>query len=253
MKATLYMSLMVTCVVGTVACGDDDDSSTRDTAASETIAPTTTAATATTVAATDPPAGDVLFSDTFDDDRNLWGEVDGEFGTAKFEGGDYVWAFTGSVSHWLPGVIGEQYDSGELEMLDVTVQADVTIDGGDGVVGVFCRETPDTDAEWQWYEFVARDGYAAIRVGDLEANLDVLAETDDVTLPPGEPFSIAGSCVNDADGNTQLTMSINDEQVLDASHDDPLDNGVVGLQVYTFPIHEQMDVRWHDFSVTTAS
>ena len=46
-------------------------------------------------------------------------------------------------------------------------------------MGVFCREVPDTDADFQWYEFVVRDGYAAIRLADLAGNLDVLAETED--------------------------------------------------------------------------
>ena len=78
--------------------------------------------------------------------------------------------------HWLPAVLGEQYERGELDMLDVTVRAEATIDAGDGVIGLFCRETPDIDAAFQWYEFVARDGFAAISRADLEGNIEVLAE-----------------------------------------------------------------------------
>jgi hypothetical protein len=200
---------------------------------------------------TSEPQRDVLFEDTFDDDRNGWGVVDHpDFGTTTFEDGDYVWAFRGSIGHWLPAVLGELYDRDELDMLDVTVRAEATVLAGEGVIGVFCRENPDDDAEWQWYEFVARDGFAAIRRADLEGNLDVLAETDDVSLPLGEPLSIEATCVDDSEGYATLRMSLNDTEVLEATDDDPLVNGVSGLQAYTFPIHEQMDIRWHHFTVT---
>jgi len=253
MKPSYLISVILMTAVGTVACGDDDeatptatDPTPQTTAAATTVAPTPSAPSA-------DPAGDVLFADTFEDDRNGWGLVDGEFGTTSYADGDYVWVFTGSGAHWLPSVLGDQYDAGELEMLDVVVRADVTIDNGGGVAGVFCRETPDTDAEWQWYEFVARDGYAAIRRTDSESNLDVLAETDDVSLPMGEPFTVEASCVDGDDGTAQLTMSVNDEPLLEASDDDPLDNGVSGIQAYTYPVHDQIDIRWHEFSVTQSS
>ena len=42
------------------------------------------------------------------------------------------------------------------------------------MIGVF-REVPDTDADFQWYEFVARDRFAAIHKADSEGNLEVLA------------------------------------------------------------------------------
>ncbi len=192
----------------------------------------------------------VLFEDSFDDDSNGWGVVDDpEYGTADFEGGDYVWEFRGSSAHWLPAVLGEQYDRDELDMQDVVVTAELTIVSGGGVAGVFCRETPDTDAEWQWYEFVVRDGYAAVRLADLEGNLEPLAESHDVSLPAGEPITIEASCVDDANGAATLGMRLNGESVLNATVDEPLGNGVPGLQAWTYPIHEQMDILWHSFSV----
>ncbi len=75
-------------------------------------------------------------------------------------------------------------------MLNVVVRADVTPVQGAAVSGVFCRESPDTDADFQWYEFVARDGFAAIRIADSEGELEVLAETEDLTLPMGEMFTM---------------------------------------------------------------
>ncbi len=122
-----------------------------------------------------PAAGETLFEDSFDDDRNNWGVVDDpDFGSAVYANGDYVWEFRGRVAHWIAGELGDQYDRGELAMLDVVVRAEATIVEGGGVIGVSCRETPDTNAEWQWYEFVARDGFAAIRIAGADGRLDVL-------------------------------------------------------------------------------
>ena len=197
--------------------------------------------------------GEVLFEDSFDDDRNGWGVVDDpEYGSTAYDAGDYVWAFKGSSSHWLPEVLGAQYDSGELDMLDVVVRSEVTLIEGQGVAGVFCRENPDSDAEWQWYEFVARDGFAAIRLADLEGNIDTLAETDEVSLPLGESIAFEAACVDSAEGVAQLSLALNGAPVLQATADEPLENGVSGLQAYTFPQHDQLDIRWHEFAVHRA-
>ena len=115
---------------------------------------------------------------------------------------------------------------------------------------MFCRENPDDDADFQWYEFVARDGYSAIRLADAEGNLEVLAESDEVDLPMGEPISFEASCVNDDAGDAQLSMSLNGDPVLTAVDDDPLENGAPGIGAWTFPLHEPMQVRWHEFTVT---
>jgi len=252
----LVVSLLIG-AAGMTGCGDDTKASTETVepavSAPASAAPTSTAATSTTSsqsAATVAGTDGTQFDDSFDDDRNGWGVIDdSEFGTIAYEGGDYVWAFKGSVAHWLPAVLGDQFDRGDLEMRNVVVTADVTVDSGGGVVGVFCRETADTDADYQWYEFVARDGFAAIRRADGEANLDVLAETDEVSLPIGTPIAFEATCVDDATGAAKLSLSLNGTSVLTATDDDPLGNGVSGLQAWTFPIHDQMDVRWHDFSV----
>lgn len=224
-------------VVGVGGCGSDEASD----------------ATAPPVSAKPVAAGATLFEDSFVDDRNGWGVVDDEdYGTIAFADGDYVWAARGSLVHWLPGVIGEQYDRGELDMLDVVVQAEVTVVAGGGVVGVFCREVPDTDAEWQWYEFVVRDGYAAIRKADLEGNLESLAETTSAAAPLGQPVEIEAACTDRPDGTAALSLAVDGTTVLSVEDDDPLGNGAAGLQLWTFPAHEQMDVRWHDFQVSAA-
>ncbi len=248
------IGLLVVAALGVSGCGDDNDNSTAEaggdtTSATSTLAPTDESTTTSATEAETQPA-EALFTDSFDDDRNGWGVVDDpEFGSTAFADGDYMWEFSGSVAHWLPAVLGEQYDRGELDMLDVVVRAEATIFAGDGVIGVFCRETADTDADWQWYEFVARDGFAAIRRADLEGNLDILAETDEVSLAAGESISFEATCVDDANGNAELSLTLNGTAVLHATDNDPLGNGVSGLQAWTFPAHEQMDIRWHEFTV----
>ena len=237
MNVKTSIALLTLVGLSTTACGDDDAGG-----------GTTTASASPGSSA--PPDETPLFQESFDDDANGWGIIDDpEYGTTAYADGDYVWSFTGSSAHLLPEVLATQYDDGELDMVDVVVRASATIVAGGGVIGVFCREVPDTDADFQWYEFVARDGFAAIRRADLEGNLDVLAETEDVELPLGEVIGFEAACTDDADRNATLSMSINGSEVLTATDDEPLGNGVPGIQAWTFPAHEQMDVRWHEFSI----
>lgn len=200
-------------------------------------------------------AGAELFADDFVDDANLWGIVDDpQFGSANFADGDYVWDFRGSIAHWLPAVLGDQYDAGTLEMLDVQVSAELTIVSGGGVAGVFCRETPDSDADWQWYEFVVRDGYAAIRLADSEGNLSALAESRDFATPLGTLITIDAACQTNDAGGVDLAMTVNGATTLQATvATGPLGNGVAGLSAWTFPVHEQMDLVWHSFTIRAAN
>ncbi len=252
----LIPAALVTALVVT-GCGSRPSPATNPTtappAATTKVAagPATTVAPVTTVVPTAQP-GDVLFEDAFEDDRNGWGIVDHpQYGSTEYVDGDYLWAFRGRVAHWLPGVLGAKYDSGQLQMLDVVVEAQATVNAGGGVVGVFCRETPDTDADFQWYEFVVRDGFGAIRIADLEGNIEALTQTEDLSLPSGETFQIRASCVDTA-GGVDLRLALNGNEVLQTMHGEPLGNGVTGLQAYTFPEGEQMDIIWHDFSVKQA-
>jgi hypothetical protein len=211
------------------SCGDDGEAS-----------------SATSVAAPSPDDAP-YFSEPFDDDSNGWGILDDpEYGTAGYEGGDYVWALTGRIGHVVPLTLAEPVDAGDLTLADVVVHATATIDSGDGVAGVFCRETPDTDADFQWYEFVVRDGYAAIRLTDLESNIEVLAENEELVLPSGVEFELTGACVGES-----LSLAVDGEQVLETK-DDTLSDGVPGIEALTFPIHAEMKLRWHDFSVSKA-
>ena len=214
------------------------------------VASTSTQATPSAVAG----QGTILFQDHFDDDRNKWGIIDDPVGgTTSYAAGDYVWKFKGSIAHWVPEVLGQKYDRAELHMRDVAVLADLTITSGGGVAGVGCRVNKDTDADYQWYEFVVRDGFAAIRQSDVKGNIQVLAQTDKVSVPLGKAFTVEGVCVNDAAGKVHLTMNLNGTPILETERSDPLTNGVPSLQAWTHPMHAPMEIHWHDFSVRAAS
>lgn len=197
-----------------------------------------------------PAAGAVILHDTFDDDTNGWGVVDDpQFGSARYDGGAYVWNTTGRVVSLVPATLGERFDAGSLSMSDVVMAADVTIVKGDGVVGLQCRNSPDTDADYQWYDFVARDGYAAIRLSDDKSNIDVLAESRDVSLPVGERFSIGAACIT-AGGDVRLDMTIDGRHVLSTSAPAKATDGVPGLVGWTYPLHSELAVTWDDFTVS---
>ena len=200
-------------------------------------------------------SGTVVLQEDFDDDRNEWGIVDGEFGSAYYEDGEYVWETTGSNIHWAPAMfvpeeIGGSY-TGDPDLGDVVVRAEFTIVSGEGVAGVFCREAPDTDAEAEWYEFVVRDGFAAIRRADFESNLEVLASTEEVRLPQGDEFALEATCSTGDDGTAELGLLLDDELTLSATDAEPIAPGPVGQQGYTHPMHAPMTVRWNSFTVTT--
>ncbi|HEY4609580.1 MAG TPA: hypothetical protein VIH06_10265, partial [Ilumatobacteraceae bacterium] len=238
---------------GAAACGSDATTAGTALSTGATSAAEAVPASAPTPTTTPAAGSTVVFADALDDDRNGWGIINSpQYGTTSYEAGDYVWNFMGSNAHWLASTVGDQFDHGTLDMLDVTVHADVTVESGGGVVGVFCRENPGTNAEFQWYEFVLRDEYAAIRRADSEGNIKPLAETHDVTAPLGQSLALEGSCVGSGD-DAALAMRLNGTELLTATDDDhPLVNGAAGMQAYTFPVHEQMMIRWHDFSVEHA-
>ncbi|HLM07667.1 MAG TPA: hypothetical protein VK402_21030 [Blastococcus sp.] len=178
-------------------------------------------------------------------------------GTTTVEGGDFVWESTqpGLRPHVLATTLGEAFDEGRLAMTDVLVTASVTPERGAAAMGVFCREVPDSDADFQWYEFVVRDGYAAIRLADSAGNLDVLAETSSPRLPLSSTASIAATCVDAADESASLSLSLDGTAVLDTRVEDPLGNGTAGLQAYDAAEDESADrflISWHDFTVEPA-
>ena len=203
-----------------------------------------------------PPAGKTLFADPFDDDANGWALPENENSRMDFLGGDFVWEAkqaAGLRPHVLAASLGDAFDRGDgPQMRNVVVRTSVTPVRGTGAMGVFCREVRDTDSDFQWYEFVARDGYAAIRRGDSAGHLDVLAVTHDLELPLGREATLEAACVDDADGRARLWLSVDDTPVLVASDSHPLGNGAAGLQAYDSPDKASAArylIRWHDFTI----
>jgi hypothetical protein len=210
--------------------------------------------TAAAESATEPVSA---FEDSFDDDRHGWALPPAPSGTTTVEGGDFVWEsrLPGLRPHVLATTLGEAFDEGRLAMTDVLVTASVTPERGAAALGVFCREVPDSDADFQWYEFVVRDGYAAIRLADSAGDLDVLAETTSPRLPLESTASIAATCVDGADESASLTLILDGTAVLDTRVEDPLGNGPAGLAAYDAAEDESADrflISWHDFTVEPA-
>src|SRR3954447_12257088 len=208
----------------------------------------------TTAASESASAPVSAFEDSFDDDRHGWALPPSPSGTTTVEGGDFVWDSKqpGQRPHVLATTLGEAFDEGRLEMTDVLVTASVTAERGAAAMGVSCREVPDSDADFQWYEFVVRDGYAAIRLADSGGNLDVLAETSSPRLPLGSTTSIAATCVDESDDSATLSLSLDGTAVLDTRVEDPLGNGPAGLVAYDAAEDESADlflISWHDFTV----
>ena len=203
-----------------------------------------------------PVAGTELYADDFETDTGDWDAVEGEDGSAQLEDGDYVWRFVSGSEprpHLLPTSIAERFDAGELDMVDVVVRAEVTQEEGGAAFGLFCRESRDTDADFQWYEFVVRNGFGAIRLSDTEGNIEVLASTGEISVPRGELIELEAGCV-DADGIAHLTLAVDGELALAAAHDAPLGNGVPGLQGYEAENTDDPTViRWHGFTVAAGT
>lgn len=202
-----------------------------------------------------PQAGPALFQDSFADDSNGWALPENDKLRTTVEQGDFVWqakALGDVRPHILPRPLGEAFDAGTLRMRDVVVTADVTPEAGEGAMGVFCREVRDGDAEFQWYEFVVRDGYGAIRRADSAGDLKVLATTDQISMAAGEKATVQAVCADDDAGHGQLWLSLDGDVVLHAEEAEPLGNGAPGLQAYDSPDEDpaaRFRIRWHDFTV----
>ena len=182
------IGLLLAAVLGIGGCSDGGAS------ASDSTRPTSAA----------PSAGDTLFTDPFDDDANGWALPENENSRTEVLGGDFVWEAKRAAAdlrpHVLAAPLADAFDRGDgPQMRNVVVRASVTPERGTGAMGVFCREVRDTDTDFQWYEFVARDGFAAIRRGDSAGHLDVLASTHDLDLPLGREATLEAACVDDAE------------------------------------------------------
>lgn len=201
-----------------------------------------------------PGTGQTLFSDSFNDDHNGWALPPNENASSTFDDGDFVWESHSPDlrPHLNPETLGREFDQGTLRMRNVAVTATFTPVHGQAAMGVFCREVRDTDADFQWYEFVVRDGYAAIRRADSAGHLVVLNKTTDLSLPLGHEARIQAICLDDSKAKAQLWLRLGDKLVLFARDSGALGSGAPGLQAYDAPANatdQRLQVRWHDFRV----
>ena len=233
-----------------VGCSGNDNEPDADRAGVDT-APEETAVTGSPEAVEATSDGEPVtsLSETFDDDSNGWALPPGAAGTTEVTGGDFVWRIkeAGLRPHVLATTLGMVYDAGNLDMTDVRVTATATPRRGAGAFGLFCREVPDTDADFQWYEFVVRDGYSAIRLADSAGHLAIIEEGD-ARVPLGEVAELDVSCVDD-----ELSLELNGQVLLNGTASEPLGNGVAGLQAYDATeeeSYERLLLAWHDFAVT---
>jgi hypothetical protein len=197
------------------------------------------------------------FRDTFEDDANGWALPPSPNGSLTITSGDFVWESSEPMlrPHIIAATLGDAYDAGRLDMTNVRVTASVTPTRGAAAFGVTCREVPDSDSDFQWYEFVVRDGYAAIRLADSAGHLEPLEEGE-ARVSLDEKVTIQATCVDTPNGAADLTLSVDGEQLLRAHVPDPLGNGVPGLQAYDASAEESADrmlLAWHDFAVEQAA
>ena len=254
LRAVLAAGLLA--VLGTSACSDDGSEAPGAAAGVDTTPSATTTGSPASDGTTPDEETISSFRDTFDDDANGWGLPPSSQASLKVKGGDFVWESNVPMlrPHLIAATLGDAYDSGRLDMTDVRVTASVTPMRGAAAFGLTCREVPDSDSDFQWYEFVVRDGYAAIRLADSAGNLEPLEEGEaEVSL--GEEVALEATCVDGSDGSAELTLSIDGKQLLQAHVRDPLGNGVPGLQAYDASAEESGDrmlLAWHDFAIEPA-
>ena len=252
-RTSAVVAIGVIVSLSTAACSGNG-SAKGDTAGVDTAPVATTSSSSAS-----PPGGGLIsaFRDTFDDDSNGWALPPGPQGTMTMTGGDFVWDMKQPMlrPHVSAATLGDAYDADHLDMTNVAVTTSVTPQRGAAAFGVFCREVPASDSDFQWYEFVVRDGYAAIRLADSSAHFETLAEGE-ADVPLSHPVTLGATCVDQSDGSAALTLTVAGEPLLTAHARDPLGNGVAGLQAYDAPTeqsHDRMLLAWHDFAVEPAS
>jgi hypothetical protein len=107
-------------------------------------------------------------------------------------------------------------------------------------------EDPSCLAGW-------RQAGSASQRDAAEGNIEVLASTDELSVPQGEPIELEAGCV-DADGIVHLTLAVHGEPILAAEHDTPLGSGAPGLQGYEAENSDEPTViRWHGFTVAAGT
>jgi hypothetical protein len=119
----------------------------------------------------------------------------------------------------------------------------------DSTVGVYCRKGVSNQDFYYFFRSAPQGVSVGVVPPGSTAPVQMLGEAD-VARPDG-PFELTARCV-DEDGVAQLTMLIDGDVVLEATHDEPLPEGFGALEVQAGPRGSApSEVRWDEFTVSS--
>lgn len=179
------------------------------------------------------PAGDVIFSDSFDDNDNGWGTLNDAEGSVSVTGGQLVIdVYTDNMIFWstLPDV---------YESLIMVAEANVLQPAGDGDIGFVCGyqdENNFTALE------ISEDGYYSIWKYESGDFITLVEWTPSDVVASDGPFTLAAYC-----GPDRLALAVNDT-LLAETFDPSYSAGQVGLLAGCWEL-PNISVGFEDFII----
>ena len=183
---------------------------------------------------------DVVFEDSFDDDAGRW-QTEPEI---RLVGGRQLWELgAGQRLHLRPLAAEER-------LTDMETTAQVASTDPDSTLGVHCRKGAQNEDAYYFFRLAPTGASIGVLPLDTAAAGEVLA-TDADLRRPATPFTITARCV-DVGGRAELTLLVDDEVVLEATHDEPLGPGFGALEVQAGgPGSAPSQVAWEGFAVSS--
>ena len=184
-----------------------------------------------------------VFDDRFDDASGNWQDDP----DVTIDGGVQSWTIT------IPGqsvILRPQAMTEPL--VDTEVRAEVAAIDQGSRAGVLCRKGTSEQDHYYFFRIGPEGAMIGVLPPDTAGSSPVPGEslaTDTAVVPPATPFTITAQCI-DTGGETQLTMLIDGEIVLEASTDISLPGGFGALEVQAGGQGSApSDVRWDRFTV----
>ena len=182
---------------------------------------------------------DVVFEDAFDDEAGRW-QTEREI---RIEDGDQVWELAAGQRLHLRPLANEE------RLLDMETTAEVAAVDTDSTVGVHCRKGAQNEDAYYFFRLAPTGASIGVLPLDQSAAGEVLA-TNDVVRPTA-PFTLTARCV-DVAGQARLSLLLDGDVVLEATHDEPLGPGFGALEVQAGgPGSDPSQVRWEGFAVAS--